>query len=1115
MIRDPFYRDIINGLNGRLDPELFEQCVAYLLQAIYPGLVPICGGSDAGMDGAISDAKGAAFPLVTTTREDVIGNLTENLNSYLQHGGPRREVVLATSQKLTPKRRLNLGERASELGFTLIQVFPQEAIANLLHRNPSCCLQLLGLTGQPPALSVFPISSRPQIVELLIGREDDLAWVRNTGDDLLLVGQPGSGKTFLLQTFAKQNEGLFIISDDPTQIAASIRELQPKVIIVDDAHLYSNRLSKLQQLRKQIRAEFRIIATCWPGQKDTVLQSMQLPTSSMRDLGPLTRDQVVELIKSTGIAGPTELIRELANQAEGRPGLAATLCHLCIKGDVRQVALGEALSMDIRTTFEPLLGSEVTTIVAAFSLGGDKGMSMDSVAKHLELSLIKVRDVVTGLAAGGVLTDVGQDRLCVRPPSLRYALVRDVYFSGPTRLPCDILIKQSPDIVETALTLIGARARGAAVPDYLLTEIINQTDSDKVCEHFSYLGQRECNWVLEKLLHKLHIVAEAALDLVPQKAIPLLLDQAIGNTRQLHSNPDHPIRRIEDWVKSAEPGSGQATIRRGTLLASTLLWFAGSGNSNIALKAMQFVLSPAFADSEMSPGSKLTVTLRSGLVTQTEMSTIRGFWPRVKEFLEKASIQDWGPMFDLLKEWLFPNLVGGNISEEIRSSMRDFAAEMGTDIVDMNADSPGVLSHISRIFKRFDRQLAIFLDPEFDTLYPQEDWGRDYEKIQAKQAIAAEKLAKDWSLQEPRDIARRMVQYEIEARKAHLTWPRWSPFVAEKIATEVQSPSTWAHTLIRAGADSELVAPFLEAAASGNYPECPELLEMCLREPRLQFAGISVGLTAIFLPANILPAMMAVLDDRFSNWIEAACMRLQIPDDRVLALLAHSDCCIAAAAAIGEWLATPKGTVRESLKKLWRTAIINCLEREYEGEEIFRQDPSIAFEWLQLRIKDNRGFSYSSDNLRNVALQVINLEQRKRLLEQIGDGFWDRKVIHGIVNDELEIYRILLQNQHLKWFHLAPLEGNPTGVWIDKALLALDCGYSASDVSQAIYGGHLFWSGSESTYWAQWAESFEPLLIHDDPRIRTVGQIGKNHALAQRDRALTKERLAGIYGRIN
>jgi hypothetical protein len=51
MQRDPFYRQIIEKLQGTLDPDLFEDCAADLLRAVYPTLVPIRGGTDAGMDG--------------------------------------------------------------------------------------------------------------------------------------------------------------------------------------------------------------------------------------------------------------------------------------------------------------------------------------------------------------------------------------------------------------------------------------------------------------------------------------------------------------------------------------------------------------------------------------------------------------------------------------------------------------------------------------------------------------------------------------------------------------------------------------------------------------------------------------------------------------------------------------------------------------------------------------------------------------------------------------------------------------------------------------------------------------------------------------------------------
>ena len=78
MIRDQFYLDIIEKLEGQLDSELFEQCAADVLRKIYPTLVPIRGGSDTGMDGAVGDEEDEAYPLISTTQDNVIGNLTKS-----------------------------------------------------------------------------------------------------------------------------------------------------------------------------------------------------------------------------------------------------------------------------------------------------------------------------------------------------------------------------------------------------------------------------------------------------------------------------------------------------------------------------------------------------------------------------------------------------------------------------------------------------------------------------------------------------------------------------------------------------------------------------------------------------------------------------------------------------------------------------------------------------------------------------------------------------------------------------------------------------------------------------------------------------------------------------
>ena len=189
-----------------------------------------------------------------------LANLTRNIKSYVENGGSRRKVVLATSRALTPKRVKNLYARAAQLGFALIQVHSQEAIANLLYRNSTWCRELLNLIGEPAPLSVVPRTVRPLLSHALIGREADLIWLRENEGDKLLVGQPGSGKTFLLHKLANEGDSLFVVSRDRREIASGIRSQQPKALILDDAQVELELLTELKQMREATGASFSIFA---------------------------------------------------------------------------------------------------------------------------------------------------------------------------------------------------------------------------------------------------------------------------------------------------------------------------------------------------------------------------------------------------------------------------------------------------------------------------------------------------------------------------------------------------------------------------------------------------------------------------------------------------------------------------------------------------------------------------------------------------------------------------------------------------------------------------------------------------------------------------------------
>jgi hypothetical protein len=304
MIRDRFYQDIVERLSGKLDPELFERCAVDLLRDAFPTLVPIRGGSDAGMDGAIADGESEPYPLVSTTGKNVIGNLTRSLDSYLSKGGDRRRVVFATSQELSERRRRNLHNKVQEKRFELVQIFDQAAFADRLYGNPTWSRELLNLTGAPSALSAVPPTRRPLLGIRVVGREHDLSWLRESSSDRLLVGLSGSGKTFLLHSLVLEGWGLFLVNDDPSEVAGAIRSQQPGMVIVDDAHLDPERLNRLRHLRQETGADFSIVATAWEGEHERVAETLNLPELKIRHLELLGRDQIVEVVEESGVRGP-------------------------------------------------------------------------------------------------------------------------------------------------------------------------------------------------------------------------------------------------------------------------------------------------------------------------------------------------------------------------------------------------------------------------------------------------------------------------------------------------------------------------------------------------------------------------------------------------------------------------------------------------------------------------------------------------------------------------------------------------------------------------------------------------------------------------------------------
>ncbi|OGP15958.1 MAG: hypothetical protein A2V21_313060 [Deltaproteobacteria bacterium GWC2_55_46] len=1115
MTRDPFYKKIIEGLNGQLDPELFEQCAADLLRAEWPTLVPIRGGADAGMDGAVADGKGRPFPLVSTTSVDVIGNLTSNLETYISKGGPRREAILATSQALSGQKRKNLEERATELGFTLIQIYDQAALADRLYHNSHWCRELLNLTGEPPALSVVPVSFRPLIGDALIGRDADLSWLNNTSGDRVLVGQPGSGKTFLLHKFAKDGGGLFAVADDRTSLASAIRDAQPKAIIVDDAHIRNDLLLNLLQLRRALGISFDILTSSWPGGVESIRGILSLPDSQIHKLDLLTRDHIVEVIKNTGIGGPVELVRSIVDQAQGRPGLAVTLSYLCLQGDVRRVALGDALSSSIRTSFEPLVGKEATDVLAAFAMGGDSGMTMESVAKGLELTSIRVRAITAGLASGGVLRDIGRDRLSVIPAELRYPLVRDVFYSGPTSLNAEYFIVNSPDLGDTIFTLIGAKARGAIIPSSDLLDLLERIQPQSAWVAYAWMGPEESRTALSRHPEMLIELSHACLGNIPESIIPLLLSAATGDERPLNSTTDHPLRLIEDWIKSAWPGSKDVISRRALLLDAISKWLSGGGDAHVGLHALTFVFLPRFDRVTQDPGSGMSVTFSHGVVTPQDLKGIGDLWSKAFEIIRAYGESNWPHILTIIRNIAYP---GPNVRidpEEFYKIVKTIVTQMIKDVISLAHGHPAVLQKIKEIAENKGIEIEVPLDKYFEIFFPGERIEEDWETEHKRQMSAVEELSKELSSKDHALVIELIAKAEAEAKASGKSWPRMTPHLCGLLAKGVKQRIPWIRKAIEANLPSDLVVPFLREAVNAKEAEWESISIECLESPQYKYAPILIFLTMTSPPSDILDKVMHKLEG-FDQTVEILCLRGEVPEDTRTLLLRHENDSVASKAALGIWQAM-KDKAIGSLGEDWRKAILRLEENDYWLGEILAKDSALAQEWLMTNLFNERSVYRNFYDVCDKAIRSLDIEARRKILEALPDDFGHAEIAADLVGDDLSLYRLLLSKKVYSRIHLAPIKWEHekpwSKEWVEKAKVALSAGYSPKDVADAIQGYSWSWTGKESAFWSAWVHRFSELCENNDPGIQEIGRAGSAYTKAYMERALEEERREEIYGR--
>ncbi len=1157
MKHDPFYRQIVERLNGELDPALFEECVVDLI-CRYDGYfaVPILGGQDSGMDGAVADGEGEPYPIITTIGKDVIGNMTRNLERYICEDGKRRKCIVATSQLLTSRRRKNLRVRASKFKFTLIQILDRPAIAARLYHDSKWCKELLQLAGKPSALSVIPITDRELLDHDLVGREGVMDWLRNTKGDRLLIGEPGAGKTSLLYHIAKDEEqgALFVVDNNEGEIANAVRDQQPKILILDDVHAENQLLRTVKHLRDRIGADFSIIATCWNGERQEIEASLNIHQENIHELERLTQDQMVQVIAESGIQRVNWLVHEIIRQAEGLAGLAVTLSQLALNGGVEKIRTAAALSGEMLTFHVKRTDDSVRGILACFALGGEQGMHKEMVASTLGIAPLNLSQTLVNLASGGIIAEVANrcDHIRVRPDALRHALIREAFFSGVSSLPQSVLkrlIAETPNPKDTATQLIRTKARGGNIPsDFLeayITHIaprlwkrrqqslstlppewkdilsfpqsqwLEYEKMHNIWLEYAWLGYAEATWVIENFSGRLSLLAHPLLKHIPQLAIPNLLSEAVGDDRELPPSPDHPLRILQDWIKSAYPTTPAAIQRRATVLQSAKRWLNEVNDPKTGYKGMLFSMLPHFETHEAGPGSANAITLYRGYLTKDEILRLQDFWKDIIACAEVIATPDWLVFLDAIHEWAYPD-ISHNTSDGSYEALTSFAREMALDVARLAADHIGVLHSLQCLMERSHPDLKIETDETMETLYPsympQDDFDKQKEKWQQDICRLVDQLME----QEPNEVVAQLEHIESESNIGQTRGPRLTPNLCHRLAANAKEPLPWLSLMLNTTLPADTVVPFLREAIKRETEGWEQALRSGFETERLRGDALQIILLHKQPPDDLKLAALDIAGT-YPFQLELLLRSNQLTDEILIELFSHPDISLVGHLAIAEWQRNETGTITDAIRPLWEKAIVEYSEDDFWLGEIFSAETELGLKWLKNRLGTGKFMPFQYERSIKSLFEKLNAGDRQELLEILPDGYLYNSIIVGVVDNSPMLYKSLLQQscrEHTTL--LSPLHRRIDSVWTSFAKLASQQGYTPEHIvanTFAAVGIADSWWGEYSSIWKNWVEQFKAITNHEDETIRQIAVVGLQLSSKRYEEELKKEHAEEVYGR--
>ena len=371
--------------------------------------------------------------------------------------------------------------------------------------------------------------------------------------------------------------------------------------------------------------------------------------------------------------GPNALLAHLVNQAHGRVGLAVTLAHASLAGELQAVAAGDVLRRDLVSWYARSVGTESRYILGFLALSGHYGATLRQVGKALDLNQPRVAQLIRGLASGGTLDEAHKvapvAHLRVQPEDLRYALVRDVYLSGAGSLDLNASLAHLEDSRNAANPLLGAIHRGAELDHEFVLTLISGRDSEAIVG-FALMGASELRKALERWPHFRDEVIRRAhyAETDPATTLPSLLESAAGDLRPENSAPEHPLRVIDDHIASSD----QPVEVREVAIELIDQWLQAGGDVGVGIRAVAHVMKPQRRTTSVDPGLGNTFILQEGPLRPKDVVALAPLWDRVLEIVAREKDGPVGPLIRELHYWVYPRALalGGKSFEDAESAIR-------------------------------------------------------------------------------------------------------------------------------------------------------------------------------------------------------------------------------------------------------------------------------------------------------------------------------------------------------------------------------------------------------------------------------------------------------------